>query len=543
MHSQRMLKYIGALSIGALALTACGGNGGGDDADAGAGTTDAEVVINAHGIEPQNPLVPSNTNEVGGGHIVDAIFAGLVSYDTDGSTQMEVAQSIESEDNLTWTITLNDGWTFSDDSPVTAQSFVDAWNYGADPENAQLNAYFYNPIDGTDEEGTSTGGDTISGLEVIDELTFEVTLKEASSDFPDRLGYSAYFPLPEVAFEDMEAFGEKPVSNGPYVLDEWSHDVEAVLAVNPDYEGNRTPENDGLVFSFYTDPDAAYTDVQSGVLDIMDSVPPSAISTFQDDDTVQAFTEPGSVNATITIPSSLEHFGDDEEGQLRRQAISRAIDRESITSTIFDDTRTPSTDFSTPLMPDFTEEVEGADVLEFDAEAAQDLWAEANEINEFSGTFKLSYNADGAGNREWVEAVTNQIRQNLEIDAEPNAFATFAEFRELITTRNIDTAFRTGWQPDYPSVYNYIAPIFGTGAGANDGDYSNTEFDAALASAASAEDLETRAEFLAEAQAILMQDLPAIPLWNQDAIAIAAIGIEGVQLNWQNQPEYYLVTK
>lgn len=539
MQSKRMFKYVAALSIGALALTACGG---GSDDDTG-GTAEGESVINAHGIEPQNPLVPTNTNEVGGGHIVDAIFAGLVSYSTDGSTEMEVAESIESDDNVTWTVTLKDGWTFSDDSPVTANSFVDAWNYGADPENAQLNAYFFNAIEGTDEEGSSTDGDTISGLEVIDDKTFTVTLKEAAADFPDRLGYSAYFPLPEVAFEDMEAFGEQPVSNGPYLLDEWNHDVEAVLSTNPDYEGNRTPENEGLVFKFYTDPDAAYTDVQSGVLDIMDSVPPSAIATFQDDASVQAFTEPGSVNATITIPNSLDHFEEGEEGQLRRAAISKAIDRESITSTIFDDTRTPSTDFSTPLMPDYTEDVEGADVLEFDADEAQDLWSQADDINEFTGAFELSYNADGAGNREWVEAVTNQIRENLEIDAEPKAFSTFAEFRELITTREIDTAFRTGWQPDYPSVYNYIAPIFGSGAGANDGDYSNPDFDDAVARAASAEDEATRAEVLAEAQAILMEDLPAIPLWNQDAVAIAAEGVEGIQLNWQNQPEYYLVTK
>src|SRR5699024_855684 len=118
MQSKRIYQYVAALSVGALALTACGG--GGDD---GGGTADGEMVINAHGTEPQNPLVPTNTNEVGGGHIIDAIFAGLVSYDTDGSTQMEVAESIESDDNIHWTVKLEDGWTFSDDSPVTANSF------------------------------------------------------------------------------------------------------------------------------------------------------------------------------------------------------------------------------------------------------------------------------------------------------------------------------------------------------------------------------------------------------------------------------------
>lgn len=539
MQPKRMFKYVAVLSVGALALSACGGGGDNGAAEGG----DGDMVINAFNVEPQNPLVPTNTNEVGGGHIVDAIFAGLVSYNTDGTTEMEVAESIESDDNVTWTVTLEDGWTFSDDSPVTANSFVDAWNYGADPDNAQLSAYFFNAIEGANAEGNIEEGDTLSGLEVIDDLTFEVTLKEPAADFPDRLGYSAYFPLPEVAFEDMEAFGEQPVSNGPYVLDEWNHDVDAKLSTNPDYEGNRTPENDGLTFTFYSDPDAAYTDVQSGVLDVMDQVPPSAIETFQDDDSLQATVEDGSVNATVTIPSSLDHFGEDEEGQLRRAAISKAIDREAITSTIFDDTRTPSTDFSSPLMPDFSEDIPGADVLEFDAEEAQELWAQADEIAPFEGTFQISYNSDGPGNREWVEAVTNQIRENLEIDVEPNPFAAFAEFRDLITSREIGTAFRAGWQPDYPSVYNYLAPVFGTGAGSNDGDYSNADFDDALSRAASADDDEARAEALTEAQAILMEDLPAIPLWNQDATTISAQGVEGVQLNWQNQPEYHLVTK
>jgi len=538
MQSKRMFKYVSALSVGALALTACGG--GGDNG----GDADGEMIINAHNVEPQNPLVPTNTNEVGGGHIVDAIFAGLVSYDTDGETQMEVAESIESDDNVTWTVKLEDGWTFSDDTDVTADSFVDAWNYGADPDNAQLSAYFFNAIEGADEEGNiEDGSDTLSGLEVVDDLTFTVTLKEPAADFPDRLGYAAFAPLPEVAFEDMDAFGEKPVSNGPYVLEDWDHDVEANLKANPDYDGNRKPENDGITFTFYTDPDAAYTDVQSGVLDVMDQVPPSAIETFQDDENLQAFTDDGSVTGDITIPDSLDHFAEDEEGQLRRAAVSKAIDRESITSTIFDDTRTPATDFSTPLMPDYSEDIPGSEVLEFDADEAQDLWSQAEEIAPFEGTLEISYNADGAGNKEWVEAVTNQLRENLDIDVEPNPYSSFAEFREVITNREIDTAFRSGWQPDYPSVYNYLGPLYGTGAGANDGDYSNEEFDDALVRASSADEDDARADALKEAQAILMEDLPAIPLWTEDAMAIAAEGVDGIELNWQNQPEYHLVTK
>lgn len=529
------LAGIALVAAGSLTLAACGGDGGGGDS--------ADNVITSFSTEPQNPLVPSNTNEVGGGNIIDLVFAGLVSYTTEGESEMEVAESIESEDNITWTVTLKDGWTFSDGSPVTANSFVDAWNYGANPDNAQLGAYFYYPIEGTDGEGNIEGGDTMSGLSVVDDLTFTIKLKNPEADFPGRLGYSAYFPLPEAAFEDMEAFGEAPIGNGPYVLDSWDHDVEAKLVPNEDYQGNRQAQNDGVTLKFYTDPDAAYTDVQSGNLDVLDRVPPSAMTTFESDDSIQAFSQPGSVFMSFTIPSSLPHFAEDEEGKLRRQALSMAIDREEIAQKIFDGANSPASDFSSPLMPGYTEDIEGNEVLEFDAEAAKDLWAQADAISPFEGTFQLSYNADGPGNKEWVEAAVNQIRSNLEIEAEPKAFPTFAEFRELVTNRSIGTAFRTSWQPDYPSIYNYLGPLYGTGAGSNDGDYSNSEFDAKLVEASSAQDEESRYQALADAQAILFADLPAIPLWNQNISAAAAQGVNNLEFNWQNKPELQRATK
>src|SRR5690606_15264647 len=127
-------------------------------------------------------------------------------------------------------------WKFSDGTPVTAESFVKAWSFGADPDNKQLQSYFYYPIEGTDDEGaTLDAADTISGLKVVHDKTFTITLKQPESDFPLRLGYSAYYPLPESAYADINAFGEKPVGNGPYVLEKWDHNVEAVMTPNAEY--------------------------------------------------------------------------------------------------------------------------------------------------------------------------------------------------------------------------------------------------------------------------------------------------------------------
>ncbi|KQX72645.1 ABC transporter substrate-binding protein [Aeromicrobium sp. Root472D3] len=543
MRLTRRTRLAGVAMIAAASLTLAACGGGSDSEGGGSGGT-SDAVITSFSTQPQNPLIPTNTNEVGGGNIVDLIFAGLISYKTDGSSENEVADSITSDDNKLWTVKIKSGWKFSDGTDVTANSFVDAWNYGADAANEQLSAYFFYPIAGTDDEGTiPDGGKTISGLKVVDDSTFTIELKQSESDFPSRLGYSAFFPLPASAFDDMDAFGKKPIGNGPYDFASMTDNVEAVLTPSKTYEGVRPAKNGGVTLKFYENPDTAFSDVQAGNLDVLDQVPPSALTTYKDDSSIQAFSEPGSPNSTITIPESLPGFEKGEEGNLRRQAISKAINREEITDKIFDGSRIPSTDFSSPLMPGFTEDIEGQDVLDFDAAGAKDLWAQADAIKPFEGKFVVAYNADGPGNKEWVEALTNQLKNNLGINAEPKAFPTFAELRTEVTDRTIGTAFRTGWQPDYPSIYNYIAPIFGTGAGSNDGDYSNKDLDALLQQASGAQDDTERYKLYADAQAILFKDLPAIPLWNTSISAAAADGVKNVKFNWQNKPELQDITK
>ncbi len=520
-----------------LPLSACGGDGGGD----GSGG-----IIRANGTEPANPLVPTATTETGGGKIVDQLFAGLVAYKKDGSIVNEVAKSITSDDNVVWKVKLDSGWKFSDGTPVTASAFVDAWNYGALSTNNQLNSYFFYPIAGFDAvQAEKPKVKTLSGLEVVSDNEFRITLAQPEREFPLRLGYSAFFPLPKVAFNDLKAFGENPIGNGPYKLAKkgaWRHAEGITLVPNKTYDGYRKPRNDGLEFKFYLSIDTAYTDVQSGNLDLLDQVPSSAFGTFRDDDALKAYHEAGSVFESFTFPDDMKHFGRDEEGLLRRAAVSMAIDRSQITEKIFRGTRQPAADFSSPLMPGFTSDLKGSDVLDLDAVQAKSLWKQADAISPWTGTFELAYNSDGP-NKAWVEAVVNQIETNLGIEAEGHPYPTFDEFRELIVERKITSAFSTGWQPDYPSTFNYLQPIYQTGAGGNDGDYSSKLFDDTITRAAAAESDEERYALQQEAQEVLLGDLPAIPLWNQSISGVSAKDVEGVSFNWQNAPEYYLAVK
>jgi len=541
------LAGVALLSAVSLTLAACGG--GDDDSGKGDGGS-TDKVITVYGTNPQNPLIPTATNEVGGGDPLDNMFAGLVAYNTDGSVTNEVAESIEPNDDSTvWTVKLKD-WKFTDGSAVTAESFVKAWNYGANPANKQLNNYFFYPIKGTDDIGnTVKGKDTVEGLKVVDDKTFEITLKSPESDFPLRLGYSAYFPVPDAAYgpdgKITKEYGEHPIGNGPYQLTKsgWERNKQIALEPNPDYNGVHKAKNGGLVFKFYAGngTDAAYLDVASGSLDVLDQVPPGKLTTFENDKSVTAYNEPGSSFSSFTIPERLPHFKG-EEGQLRRAAISMAINRPQITEKIFNNARTPASDFTSPVLDGWTDKVPGNEVLKFNEAEAKAKWAEADKISKWDGKFQVAYNNDGAGNKEFSEALANQVKNVLGIDASPKAYPTFDELRKDVTDRTIKTPFRTGWQADYPSMLNYLGPIYATGAGSNDGDYSNKQFDK-LVSDASAAQGDERYKLINEAQAILMKDLPAIPLWYQNATAVTSKDLKGFEFNWKQKPDYYKLTK
>jgi len=538
---RRMRAGLAALAAGLLAVAPLAGCGG--------GVLSPDVVM-VNGGEPPNPLIPTGTNDSLGGRILDRLFAGLVSYDAAGKPTPEVARSIETTDNVSYRITLKPGWKFTDGSPVTAHSFVDSWNYGALSTNAQLQQDFFSPIDGFDDlAGTPGDGKptTMSGLRVVNDLEFTVRLKAPTVDFTLRLGHSAFYPLPDLAFRDMASYGQHPVGNGPYQLADspdgpaWEHNVRIDVKPNPDYRGNRKPRNKGLRFEFYANLDTAYADLLSGNLDVLDTIPSSALTIYKRDLGGNAVSGPVAVSQSLDTPLRLTHFGG-EEGRLRRLALSAAINRPQICQQIFNGTRSPARDFTARSLPGFDPNIPGNDALDFNPERARQLWAQANAISAWGGRYAIAYNAD-SGHQEWVDAVANSIKNVLGIDAAGAPQPTFAGFRTQITNRTIDTAFRAGWIGDYPSMIEFLAPLYATGAGSNDVGYSSREFDAALAAAEAAPSLH-EADLLANlAQRILLRDMPAVPLWYYISVVGWSSHVSNVTVTWNGMPDYENIAK
>lgn len=532
----RTKAVIAGLSVMAAsaAMVACSsddGNGGGGDANA---------VINAYGCEPQSPLLSTDTNETCGGKIINVLYTGLVTYDVNGDTEMAVAESIEPNDDATeYTITLKDDWTFTNGEAVTADSFINAWNYAAASKNAQKQQYFFENIEGYDavaEEGATA--EELSGLEKVSDTEFKVSLTNPEASFPMRLGYSAYYPWPSVAFDDVEAYGQAPIGNGPYKLESdtaWQHNVGLNTVVNPDFSGE-APSNGGVNFVFYQNLDTAYADLQSGRLDVMDTMPTAALSNYANDFPDSNDSKSKMVSQTFVIPENLEHFGDDEEGKLRRQAISLAFDRQLIVDTIYSGAADPAVDFGVPTLPGL-QSPDSSGTVGHDPERAKELWAQADEIAPWSGKFEIAYNADG-DHQAWVEAITNGISDTLGIEATGKAYPLFKGLRDDVTNKTIGSAYRSGWQADYPSISNFLEPQYKTGGSANDGGYSNEEFDKLLEDAASETDEGKAAELYKRAQEILVDELPAIPMWVPKAAYAWNPEVSAVDMMWNGTFDY-----
>ena len=545
--STRAVRGLAATAAAALLLTACSGNSGSSSANSSGSSASgpSKGIVTANSSEPQNPLVPVNTNEEGGTKIISSIDAGLVYYDAKGAPHNDLAQSISTSDQINYTIALKSGQKWSDGTPVTAKNFVDAWNYGALSTNAQLLSSFFAPIAGYDAvSATPPTAKTLSGLNVVDDTHFTVKLARPQADFPLQLGYIAFYPMPDKAFTDIKAYGENPIGDGPYMLKgtgAWQHNVKIDLVPNPNYTGPRKVMNGGLTLSFYQSEEAAYNDLLAGSLDVLDAVPPSALGTFQKDLGSRAVNQPAAIFQSFTIPEKLAHFGG-PEGQLRREAISYAIDRPTITKAIFQGTRTPAKDFTSPTIAGFSGSIPGNEVLTYNPDKAKQLWAQADAMSKFTGPFTIGYNSDG-GHQAWVDAVCNGLKNVLGIDAHGQPYPTFSALRKDITARTIKGAFRSGWQADYPGLYDFIQPLYYTKASSNDGDYSNPQLDKLIDQAASAKTLNESNQLLNQAQTVLFKDLPAIPLWYSNVSGGYSQNVSNVAIGWDSTPLYYAITK
>jgi oligopeptide transport system substrate-binding protein len=531
---------IAALVISAaMLLTGCTAAGGA-----------ATDVIRATGTEPASPLIPADTVELGGARVVDNIFAGLVAYQSDGTIVNDAAESIEaSTDKKLFTVRLRGGLSFSDGEPVDADAFVKAWDWAADAANGAAWQGAFRDVVGFVADDPETPdierGSLVEGggLVVVDRTTFEIHLTGSQADFPQRLGQRAFFPLPATFFDDPAAFGEQPIGNGPYLIDgRWRHHDGIDLAVNPDYDGPRVAQNAGVTLDFDTDPETAYVDVLAGFLDVIDTLPASALPSYEDELAHNSLDVPGTTLTSIVIPPKLPHLTG-VEGALRRSALSMAIDRVTIVADVFDDRRLIARDFTSPVVAGYSDVIPGAEVLTFSDDTAKERWAQADGLKKagpWEGTLQIAYAADGP-DAAAVSRVLTSISAVLGIDVEAVPYPTQADLDAAVAAGTMTMPWVRSQTAAYPGMLSYLSG-YGSKSPGNVGHYTSKDFDAAMKAASLAADPDDIVDSYRDAQRILFTDLPAIPLWYSTRQAGAGQGLAGLALDWDGVPEYWAMT-
>jgi len=249
----------------------------------------------------------------------------------------------------------------------------------------------------------------------------------------------------------------------------------------------------------------------------------------------------------ITIPERLEHFGLNEEGNLRRRAISMAIDRGSICKKIFNGTRTPAVDFIAPSIPGYTDSLKGRDAMKYAPAEAKKLWNQANAISPWTGKLRLTYAADLAGYKESSEAIVNTLKNDLGVDTETTIIPTFNELATEMDGRKTDSPYMMGWSADYPAADDYLVQLYDSstadGKGANYGDYKNPDFDALMDKALASSDADEAARYYQQGEELLAKDLPNIPLWYMNATAVSVPGLKNVKFGYDNTPMLDQISK
>lgn len=478
------------------------------------------------GQAPGGSLVPQNAGSSAQWNLVWLLFDGLVQVDVKTNELVNAAaESITTDDSQHWTITLKPDQEFSDGQKVTADSFIDAWTYGAQGTNAQELTERLSGIEGYqelhDSKDTAT---TFSGLAKVDDLTFTVTLTQPDSSFENLLSTTAYYPLPASFFDDPEAWIEDPIGNGPYkIKGTIDKSTGAYFEVNDNYSGDRVPQNTGIYERFYTDSSASYQDAVADTIDIA-SATGADLLTAKDDfgDRVSVGSGTGQ-NQTLQF-SFWDDFWNTDNGTKVRKAISLSINRQEIIDKVYNGFATPARDFTSKGLPGWDSDLKGSDVLDFDVNKAQKLLAEAGGYTE---ELPLYYNADG-GNKQWVEAVAHQISANLGIKAVATPVTTLAEFLEKKSNKELHGLIRSGNIPFYPGLDEMLQKIYYSQAAESAFGWSSAEFDELLAKGRAQTDADAANDYYNQAQEVLLEQLPAIPLWNQQGVTVYSTKVSGV---------------
>ena len=522
--SRRNFLKVAGVSAAALGLAACGGSKSGSTATSGSTAGSTAGGVNTAGFTVQygsNPetLDPALNSAIDGANTIITIFEPLLLINENNEVVGGQAESWEtSEDGLTWTFTMRDGLKWSDGTDLNAKDFEYSFKRMVDPNTAAPYAETcLGMIDGFD---AAQAGDT-DALNVKasdDGKTLTIVLSYPCSYFDKMAAFASMSPVQQATVEaNGDAWctsAETFVSNGPYMITEWTPSERIVLTKNPNYVGGWDSSkivSDSITLLLLEDSSASFAAYNSGEAVLIKDVPTDEIpSLTKAEDGGDFYVD--TILGTYYVSLNLQR--DAFQDAKVRKALSLAIDRDYVANTIMQGTYSAADSIVGPGIVDesgYFHDNGNAPYISADYEAnlaeAKKLLEEAGYPNG-EGYPTIEYSTNDAGYHVPLAEYLQQAWGDLGITLTINKME-WSSFTPARRAGEYDVA-RNGWVMDYNDPSNML-DLFCSGNGNNDGKYSNPDFDAAIDASRVADSAEHFAQ-LHKAEDILMEDMGCLPI-------------------------------
>lgn len=459
-------------------------------------------------LDPQ--LISAYTDQ----NIAVALFEGLCALDERTSRPVPAtAEKWESTpDGLTWTFHLRPAARWSNGEPLTAPDFVASWRRALAPSLAAEYAYLLYPLKNAEALNTGKRTDfSTLGVQAIDDHTLRVTLERPTPYLPSLTAQPAWFPVnPRVLarFGDVNqrvpawTRPENLVGNGPFKLAGWRPNADLTVVKNPAYWDAASVRLGQILFFPTESPDVEERNFRAGQVHITYGLPTSKLESYRKDNPAALRLDPFLQAIFLRFNTTRPPFTDPRI----RRALSLAVDRDAIASSVLRGAGTPARSFTPPDCAGYTARA----TVATDYEAARRLLAEAG----FPGGRGLPAIDLQVRNDEHQPRVAEVLQAQwlkelgVKLTITPLEQKTWVQNQQTLNY----TLSGAGWIGDFVDPVTFL-DLFVSGGGNNWTGWADSAYDALIRRAAATPDPAARLEFFQQAEALLLEQAPIAPVF------------------------------
>lgn len=471
----------------------------------------ADVLTRGNHQDPAS-LDPHRISTVYEQNIILDLFEGLTSPDASGRPTPAAAESWSvSDDGLTWTFLLRPNQKWSDGVPLTADDVVYSFQRLLNPVTASQYPYLFHAIENA--EAITRGSKLVTDLGVRASSTHEVkiTLNSPAPFLPELLSNGFAVLVPKHVIEAQDDAWTAPgtmVSNGAYTLKDWRPQDRVKLIANPLHRDLAELFFEHVTYLPTEDQSAAVAQFRAGALDSSLEFPTARTPWLLEN--LPGETRIADYLITFYLTFNTEH---PVLADVRiRQALSLAIDRELLADRVLRSGERPAYSFVPPAVVGY--EPPRSDATSWTMVKRR---AKASELLAAAGygpdsPLRLTYSLSSAEDRRRVAAAITAMWRPLGVEVELNNTEGKVLFSRL-RSGDFEIGY-AGWAADVNDAANFLAVLQSTSTTSNYARYRNPQYDLLLKDATQAIDYGTRAQLLAQAEALLLTDTPIAPLFH-----------------------------